>query len=99
MARNVGIKARISSIEALLPKIIALSSEGPSEIQQDDTFFQRESGRLKRADLIQTNPALATSDLSDSELRAKRAIGIAGCLARPFGGGDVLPVTNRRVHL
>jgi predicted adenylyl cyclase CyaB len=52
MARNVEIKARISSIEALLPRVVALASDGPSEIQQDDTFFRCESGRLKLRDFL-----------------------------------------------
>ena len=52
MARNVEIKARISSIESLLPKVVALASDGPSEIKQDDTFFQCEAGRLKLRDFL-----------------------------------------------
>jgi adenylate cyclase class IV len=52
MARNVEIKARIASVEALLPRAAALASDGPSEIQQDDTFFRCESGRLKLRDFL-----------------------------------------------
>ena len=47
MARNVEIKARISSVEALFPKAAALANEGPVEIAQDDTFFNCVTGRLK----------------------------------------------------
>ncbi|MEA3177587.1 MAG: hypothetical protein QOI59_1110 [Gammaproteobacteria bacterium] len=47
MARNVEIKARIASIGALLPKVVAIADQGPTEIIQDDTFFRCESGRLK----------------------------------------------------
>ena len=47
MARNVEIKARIQSIEALAPLVAALADRGPIEIVQDDTFFRCESGRLK----------------------------------------------------
>ena len=47
MARNVEIKARIDSIESLLPKVIAIADSGPTEIRQDDTFFSCPSGRLK----------------------------------------------------
>jgi len=39
MARNVEIKARIASIGALLPKVVAIADQGPTEIIQDDTFF------------------------------------------------------------
>ena len=52
MARNVEIKARISSVEALLPRAAALASEGPFDIQQDDTFFRCETGRLKLRDFL-----------------------------------------------
>lgn len=47
MSRNVEIKARIESLEALASKATALASEGPIEIVQDDTFFHCPSGRLK----------------------------------------------------
>ena len=47
MARNIEIKARVESIEALARKAAAIADEGPIEIIQDDTFFRCESGRLK----------------------------------------------------
>ena len=47
MARNIEIKARIASVEALAPKAAAIADKGPVEIIQDDTFFRCESGRLK----------------------------------------------------
>jgi predicted adenylyl cyclase CyaB len=47
MARNVEIKARIESVEALIPRAAALADHGPTEIVQDDTFFTCERGRLK----------------------------------------------------
>ncbi|MBI1919587.1 MAG: class IV adenylate cyclase [Geobacter sp.] len=47
MARNIEIKARIPSVEALAPKAAAVADKGPFEIIQDDTFFRCESGRLK----------------------------------------------------
>jgi predicted adenylyl cyclase CyaB len=47
MARNIEIKARIESVEALLPLATALAG-GPAErIAQDDTFFACRNGRLK----------------------------------------------------
>ena len=52
MARNVEIKARIASVEALSPRVAALASEGPVEIHQQDTFFQCEGGRLKLRDFL-----------------------------------------------
>ncbi|MGH8688481.1 MAG: class IV adenylate cyclase [Burkholderiales bacterium] len=47
MPRNVEIKAHIESVEALVPKAAAIASEGPIEIEQDDTFFRCDNGRLK----------------------------------------------------
>jgi len=47
MARNIEIKARIASVEALEPKAAALADQGPIEIRQDDTFFVCPRGRLK----------------------------------------------------
>ncbi len=55
MARNVEIKARISNVEALWQKARALASEGPFEIEQDDTFFRCEAGRLKLRDFLDGN--------------------------------------------
>jgi predicted adenylyl cyclase CyaB len=47
LARNVEIKARIESVEALTPRAAALADQGPTEIIQDDTFFTCGNGRLK----------------------------------------------------
>lgn len=47
MARNVEIKARLASIELLLPRVREIADCGPELIEQDDTFFACTSGRLK----------------------------------------------------
>jgi adenylate cyclase class IV len=47
MARNIEIKARIASVQALAPKAAAVATEGPIGIVQDDTFFGCANGRLK----------------------------------------------------
>jgi adenylate cyclase class IV len=47
MARNIEIKARIESVEAMRSKAAALADHGPIELLQDDTFFTCERGRLK----------------------------------------------------
>ncbi|MEF7617148.1 class IV adenylate cyclase [Aquincola sp. MAHUQ-54] len=48
MARNIEIKARIASVQALLPRAQALAdSPEPVVIDQDDTFFACAAGRLK----------------------------------------------------
>jgi len=50
MARNIEIKARIASIDVLLPAVLAVATAGPSEIHQDDSFFHCANGRLKLRD-------------------------------------------------
>jgi len=47
LARNIEIKARIASIEALLPRARALADGDAQRIDQDDTFFRVPHGRLK----------------------------------------------------
>lgn len=47
MARNIEIKARIESAEALLARASALTGGVPEIIDQDDTFFAVPQGRLK----------------------------------------------------
>ena len=47
MPRNIEIKARISSVEALVPKVRLIADQGPWEIAQHDTYFACAGGRLK----------------------------------------------------
>jgi predicted adenylyl cyclase CyaB len=47
MARNIELKARIESVEAMRTKAAALADQGPIEILQEDTFFTCARGRLK----------------------------------------------------
>ena len=47
MPRNIEIKARIGSVEALLPQACALAGSEAQVIDQDDSFFRVPMGRLK----------------------------------------------------
>ncbi len=47
MARNVEIKARVESADALFPRAAALADGGPVRIVQEDIFFRCPNGRLK----------------------------------------------------
>lgn len=47
MARNIEIKARVDGLEALELDVAMLADDGPFDIEQDDTFFHCERGRLK----------------------------------------------------
>lgn len=80
MARNVEIKARIDSVEALLPVARALAGGEPVTILQDDTFFPCPNGRLKLRDfgngsgeLIQYERPDATGPKTSSYVRVPTA--------------------------
>ena len=47
MPRNIEIKARIDSVEALLPRAQAVAGATPERLEQDDSFFTVPQGRLK----------------------------------------------------
>lgn len=47
MARNVEIKALVADAAALRVKVAGLADRGAVEVDQDDTFFNCASGRLK----------------------------------------------------
>ncbi len=47
MSRNVEIKARVTDLAALTRRVEAIADEGPTIIDQEDTFFHSATGRLK----------------------------------------------------
>jgi adenylate cyclase len=47
MPTNIEIKARVDSLDKLLPAVAALADIGPEHVVQDDTFFSCANGRLK----------------------------------------------------
>lgn len=47
MPTNIEIKARVTSVEALLPVVASLADARPEHVAQDDTFFVCPNGRLK----------------------------------------------------
>lgn len=58
MARNIEIKARIESVEALAERVAAIADEGPIVMFQDDTFFTCARGRIKLRTLSATEGQL-----------------------------------------
>jgi predicted adenylyl cyclase CyaB len=58
MARNVEIKARVESIDKLLPRVRSIADGTPTEIVQDDTFFTCANGRLKLRAFSETSGEL-----------------------------------------
>ena len=68
MARNVEVKARLEAgIEALLPRVRALADGRETLIEQDDTFFACESGRLKLRDFGDGTGELIHYERADTE--------------------------------
>lgn len=115
MARNVEIKARIDSIESVLPLALELASGPPERIAQDDTFFACAIGRLKlrvfadgRGELIAyERPDASGPKTSDYAITpVDDPDSLRATLARALGiSGRVIkqrtlvPVGRTRVHL
>ena len=94
MARNVEIKARLESIEALLPRARSIADGEPALIQQDDSFFPCPNGRLKLRDfgdgsgeLIQYERADKTGPKTSTYVRSPTAspATLREALARALG--------------
>lgn len=50
MARNIEIKASVDDLHILAERAARIASQGPQQIDQDDTFFNCDAGRLKLRD-------------------------------------------------
>jgi adenylate cyclase class IV len=66
MPRNIEIKARIESVEALLPRAQALAGAEPELIAQDDSFFTVPQGRLKLREFADGSAELIHYHRADS---------------------------------
>ncbi|XP_045781646.1 uncharacterized protein LOC123878495 [Maniola jurtina] len=65
--RNVEIKAKISDYDAICEIAEALSGSPPTVIQQDDTFYKVNKGRLKMRVYANTSATLVRYDRDDKE--------------------------------
>lgn len=115
MARNIEIKARIASIEALLPRARALADGEPMPLAQVDTFFHAAHGRLKLRQLGDGQAELIHYQRADSpEARASDYVRVpvaepvllAQALARAHGERGrvqkirwLLQAGQTRIHL
>jgi adenylate cyclase class IV len=61
MPRNIEIKARVVSVEALLAQARALADGEPETIDQDDTFFAVAMGRLKLREIADGSAAASAT--------------------------------------
>ena len=84
LARNIEIKARVASIDAVMPRARALAQCDAESIAQDDTFFAVPHGRLKlrefadgRAELIHYQRA----DTADAKLSDYRRVPVPDAAA------------------
>jgi len=66
LARNVEIKARITSIDVLMPRARALAQHDAELIAQDDTFFRVPHGRLKLREFADGSAELIHYQRADS---------------------------------
>ncbi len=66
MPRNIEIKARIGSVEALRPRAEALAGAPAQLIVQDDSFFQVPQGRLKLREFADGSAELIHYHRADS---------------------------------
>ena len=66
MPRNIEIKARIASVEALLPRAREQADGSPELIEQDDTFFHVPHGRLKLREFADGSAELIHYERPDS---------------------------------
>ena len=66
MARNIELKVRIDSVEALLPLALQLTGAEPEVIDQDDTYFAVTQGRLKLREFADGSAELIHDHRSDT---------------------------------
>jgi adenylate cyclase class IV len=114
LARNVEIKARIESIDALLSKARALADGEPELIVQDDTFFHATMGRLKLREFADGSAELIhyhrndthEAKLSDYQRVAVEPAAMRALLDRALGAAGrvakqrwLLRVGATRIHL
>jgi adenylate cyclase class IV len=115
VARNIEIKARIDSVDALLPRARAVAGGEPQLIEQDDRFFTVPNGRLKlrrfadgSAELIQYHrPDRAEARASDYvRVAVPDADALALALERALGAAGrvrkqrwLLLAGQTRIHL
>ena len=108
MARNVEIKARVSDLAALAEKVAAIADDGPTLIEQEDTFFQCTHGRLKLRALSSTEGELIYYERADGtgpkESRYVRTPcadpeGLKEVLGRALGIRGVIRKRRRLYHV
>ena len=106
MARNIEIKARIASVDAVLPKARTLADGDAVTIEQDNTFYAVPHGRLKlrrfadsSAELIHYHRADTVDAKASDYVRVATADPDALDAALTRACGTIGRVTKRRLLL
>lgn len=84
MARNIEIKARVASVDALMPRARALAQREAELIVQDDTFFAVPHGRLKLREFADGSAELIhyhRADTREAKLSDYRRVPVADAAA------------------
>jgi predicted adenylyl cyclase CyaB len=115
MPRNIEIKARIHSVEAVLPRARALADGDALAIEQDDTFYRVPHGRLKLRRFADGSAELIHYERNDSvDAKASDYVRVpvadaaalhealrrgCGLLGRVHKHRQLLMVARTRIHL
>jgi predicted adenylyl cyclase CyaB len=84
LARNIEIKARVESIDAVMPRARALAQHDAERIEQDDTFFRVPNGRLKLREFADGSAELIhyeRADTAEAKLSDHRRVPVADAAA------------------
>ena len=84
LARNIEIKARVASIDAVMPRARALAQCDAEPIAQDDTFFAVPHGRLKLREFADGSAELIhyqRDDTADAKLSDYRRVPVPDAAA------------------
>lgn len=115
MTRNIEIKAQINDFQNVSRIVENLSDSGPTILEQVDTFFHFQNGRLKLREFKNSEPELISYLRPDSSgpklseytrVRIEDATALKEALASSLGIRGVLKKTRRlfmvgqtRIHL
>ena len=96
MARNVEIKARLDSLVSTGEKAAAVATAEPQRIDQDDTFFRCDQGRLKLRTFSPTSGELIFYRRPD-QAGPKTSFYIRSPTAEPDSLREALPLAHGSV--
>lgn len=93
MPRNIEIKARVPTLVPVTAKAALLATDGPVQIDQDDTFFSCPNGRLKLRAFSDTEGELIFYR-RDDQAGPKQSFYLRSRTADPDGLREVLRLAH-----